>query len=309
MAGKKIQTQSKELAKAKRIEQLLTMAWNTTSRARILAITSQILELDPDNIEAMVLKADRIENPEKRLEILEHAFNVLNSVEHLKHELRIMYRIALLQRLSYVCYGFGRHNKAFEYCNEAITFSEENFDPEEDENYISMKSMRYRLLIEKKQWQTILAYSMKDEDRTPGWAYSRLIAAWVLSPKNKRQLSCAKLFWDALLTGTDIPFYMLGFFEEPDYDDDEETREEFDFSIMYYDVLSVTDDFYNWFSRGVVLFGLLTNRFEGKERDYMIDALDSLGGFHDYEKMSKILVEGDDMSVIEAMAANKCLLD
>ena len=41
----------------------------------------------------------------------------------------------------------------------------------------------------------------------------------------------------------------------------------------------------------------------------MIDALDSLGGFHDYEKMSKILVEGDDMSVIEAMAANKCLLD
>ncbi len=41
----------------------------------------------------------------------------------------------------------------------------------------------------------------------------------------------------------------------------------------------------------------------------MIDALDSLGGFNDYEKMKAVLVEGDDMAVIEALAANKCLTD
>ena len=256
----------------------------------------------------MVLKADHTEGSEKRLEILEHALDVLNKSESLKPELRTMYTIALKQRLAYLCYGIGKHNKAFNYCNEAIEFSEKHFDPEEDENYLSMKSMRYRLLIERKQWQEILTSAMKDEDHTPGWAYSRLVAAWVLSPKPKK-LSCAKLFWDALLKGPDIPFYMLGFFEEPDYDEDDETKNEFDFSVMYYDVISVSEDFYNWFSRGVVLFGLLTNRFEGKERDYMIDALDSLGGFKDYEKMTKILVEGDDMAVIEAMAANKCLLD
>ncbi|MBR0315400.1 MAG: hypothetical protein IJQ99_00835 [Synergistaceae bacterium] len=103
---------------------------------------------------------------------------------------------------------------------------------------------------------------------------------------------------------------MLGFFDEPEDDEDDESIiSDFDFAVLYYDVLSFSDYFHDWFSRGVVLFGLLSNRFEGKERDYMIDALDSLGGFNDYERMSKILVEGDDMAVIEAMAANKCLID
>ena len=53
-----------------RITQLLTMAWSTSSPARELAIANQILELDADNIEALIMKADQTENQDIRLELL-----------------------------------------------------------------------------------------------------------------------------------------------------------------------------------------------------------------------------------------------
>ena len=84
-------------------------------------------------------------------------------------------------------------------------------------------------------------------------------------------------------------------------------REEFEFALMYYDAFSISDDFFNWFSRGAILFGLLSNRFDAKEREYMLDVIDTLGGYEEYEKMSKVLVEADDAAIIEALAANKCL--
>ena len=68
------------------------------------------------------------------------------------------------------------------------------------------------------------------------------------------------------------------------------------------------DEFYNWFSKGVILFGLLSGRFEDNEQDSMIDALDNLGGFDEYEKLKNILVETEDRAVIEALIANKSLM-
>ncbi len=41
----------------------------------------------------------------------------------------------------------------------------------------------------------------------------------------------------------------------------------------------------------------------------MIDALDNLGGFDEYERMKNILVETEDSAVIEALTANKCLVN
>ncbi len=295
--------------KAKRIEQLLSMAWTTESTARILAITGQILELDPNNIEALIMRADNTKDAEERVKFLRRGVEALNAPENFAmHDSKVLYTIALNQRLAYSLLMLGKHDEAYEVCDTVVKFSEENYDNEEDENYESMKSLRYRLLIYRKEWQKILALTMQDEDHTAGWAYAKLVSAWELSPEPKQKV-CANLFWNALMKGPDIPFYMLGFFEEPDEDDDAQTQDDFQFALLYYDVLSISDEFYNWFSRGVTLFGLLSNRFEGREREYMIDTLDSLGGFNDYEKMSAILVEGDDMAVIEALAANKCLTD
>lgn len=295
--------------KTKRIEQLLSMAWSTESTARILAITGQILEIDPNNIEALIMRADNTKDTEERIKLLRRGIEALNTPENFaQHENKILYTIALNQRLAYSLLMLGNYDEAYEACDMVIKFSEENYDTEEDENYENMKSLRYRLLIYREEWQKILALAMQDEDHTAGWAYAKLVSAWMLSPEPKQKV-CANLFWTALMKGPDIPFYMLGFFEEPDENEDDEIHNDFQFALLYYDVLSISDEFYNWFSRGVILFGLLSNRFEGREREYMIDALDSLGGFNDYEKMKAVLVEGDDMAVIEALAANKCLTD
>ena len=54
---------------------------------------------------------------------------------------------------------------------------------------------------------------------------------------------------------------------------------------------------------------VLSGRFEKKEQDYLIDVLDGLGGFDEYEKMKNIIVETEDNLVLEALAAHKCLTD
>ena len=105
----------------------------------------------------------------------------------------------------------------------------------------------------------------------------------------------------------DVPFYLLGYFQEPDDNASDRSHEEFDFALLFYDALSVSEDFFNWFTRGTILFGLLSGRFEEREREYLLDVLDTLGGYEEYERMSGMIVEGDDEAVIEMLAANKCL--
>ncbi|MBQ3654039.1 MAG: hypothetical protein II954_06455, partial [Synergistaceae bacterium] len=120
---------------------------------------------------------------------------------------------------------------------------------------------------------------------------------------------CANMFWDALILAPDVPFYMLGYLPEPDETDGEEAQENFDFAVMYYDTISVSEEFLRWFTRGVILFGLLSQRFDEKEREYLLDVLDTLGGYEEYERMSSIILESDDAAIIEMLAANKCLGD
>ena len=114
------------------------------------------------------------------------------------------------------------------------------------------------------------------------------------------------MFWDALIIAPDVPFYMLGYYGEPEDGDD---NGDFDFALIYSDVVNMSDDFREWFTRGTALFGLLTNRFDGREREYMLDVLDAFGGYEEYERMSGIMMEADDESVIETLAANKCLTE
>ncbi len=276
------------------------MAWNTRSTARTLAIVNQILEIDPDNTEALIMKADNTEAPEARAQLLFKALNSLNSPESFNPDDKDLLFTVINQRLAYTFFAMSKLDEAFEFCEKALASDEDT----EDEG--AMKSLYYRILLERREWQKILAETLRDDERSLAWAYARLIAAYMIAPENGRRV-CAGMFWDALMLAPDVPFYMLGYFEEPDDDAEPEAHNDFDFALMYYDTVSVSDDFYNWFSRGVILFGLLSGRFDEKEREYMVDALDSLGGYEEYEKMSRILIEGDDEAVIEALAANKCL--
>ena len=103
-----------------------------------------------------------------------------------------------------------------------------------------------------------------------------------------------------------MPFYILGYLEEPNDDDSPKKHEEFNFAVMFFDILSISDEFFRWFARGSLLFGLLSGRMDS-EYEKMIEILESLDGLEEYEAMNKILIERDDIAVIEMLAAHKCL--
>ncbi len=291
---------------ASRVEQLLNMAWNSTNDKHTVSLARQVLEISPDNTDALLLIADNTENHEERIKIIKHAIDTLNKNEKYDDDEKLLFLLTLNYRLSYTYFAEKKLDEALFYSEESLKIIADSDDSDVLENYEDVKALYYRILIERKEWKRILADTMKDEIHGLSWAYARLIAAWFTAPGMSKSV-CSNMFWDALILSPDVPFYMLGYLEEPDGDADESTQEDFDFALMYYDALSISEDFMNWFTRGVILFGLLTGRFDEREREYVLDVIDTLGGYEEYEKMSSILVEGDDRAVIEMLAANKCL--
>ena len=291
-----------------RIDQLLSMAWNTKSTARTLAIISQILEIDPDNVDALIMKADNTQDSDARNQILMQALESLNKPENFSMDERDILLYVVNQRLAFSMFYANKFRESFTFCEAALNSDAVDDNPDAEASREDLKALYYRLLIEAEDWKRILAETMRDEDHSLAWGYSRLIAAWMIAPNDARRI-CAGMFWDVLMMGPDVPFYILGIFPEPDDSAKLQAHEEFDFAVLYYDAASVSEDFYRWFNRGAILFGLLSGRFEEREREYLLDVLDTLGGYEEYERMSKIIVEGDDEAVIEMLAANKCLTD
>ena len=282
------------------------MAWNTQSTARTLAIVNQILEIDPDNIDALVMKADNTENPAEATNILARALGAIDKPGNVSDDDKDVFLYVVNQRLAFTLFYNNKFTESLSFCEAALKYSEAVDEPDAEAMKSALKSLYYRLLVMRGQWQRILAETLRDEEHSLAWGYSRLIAAWMLAPDNARHI-CANMFWDVLILAPDVPFYLLGYFEEPDDNASDKSHEEFDFALLFYDALSVSNDFFNWFTRGTILFGLLSGRFEEREREYLLDVLDTLGGYEEYERMSGIIVEGDDEAVIEMLAANKCL--
>ncbi len=285
------------------------MAYSTNSTARVLAITDQILELDHDNPEALILKADRINGEDRKISLLKRALDSLMKPENENYRDRDFLLFEVNEGLALMYFVKDKFHEAFKYCCEAIKILDEHEDFRDtiDEDYGYLKSVYYRAMIELHEWQKILSATMRDDEHNTAWAYSRLIATYMLAPEHGHVY--ANMFWDFLRISPEVSFYMLGYYDEPDDNADIETVEDFNFALMFYDTLNVSEDFRNWFERGVILFGLLTNRFDSREHDYMIDALDVLGGYDEYERMSRMIVEGDDEAVIEMLAANRCMTE
>lgn len=312
LSGMWINMKDKHETREARISQLLEMAYDTNSKARVIAIAEQVLELDHDNPEALLLKAEHTKSNDRKTALLKRALESLNKSENINYNDRDYLLYQINEGLALMSFMADDYREAFKYCVEAsrILNEHEDFryslDVIDDDNGYFM-TVYYRVMIELKEWQKILAESMRDEYHSTSWAYSRLIAAYMLAPEHGRVY--ANMFWDFLRISPEAPFYLLGYYDEPDDNDDENSLDDFNFALMFYDTLTISDDFKNWFNRGTILFGLLTNRFDSREHDYMIDALDVLGGYEEYEKISGMIVEGDDEAVIELLSSNQCLTD
>ena len=302
---------------ATEVEELLDRAYESEDEAEIAELVNRALEIEPDNPEALLLRADMTDDDEERLSILTGAVDavrtVLNGMDKPDEDLESVY-MALTQRLAFTLFSVGDDEAA-------LPLAEELISRDIDDGGTS-KSLYYRILIERQEWARILDETRDDTDHQLGWAYARMAALFMTGDRK----AAASMFWDALIMAPNVPFYMLGYMPEPGSDGqdvlvsasaqggarltqtDGEDDEDFNFACLYEDVWSLSRDMLNWFSRGVILFGLLSGRLNS-DRDSMLEILDSLGGRAEYEKMSGIIRDSDDETIIETLAAHRCLVD
>ena len=296
------------------VDELLDSAYESDDEAEITELVERALEIEPDNPEALLLRADMTDDDEERLSILTGALDavsaVLKQLDEPDEDLENV-RLALTQRLSFTLFSVGD-------CEAALPLAEELVKHDLDDGGAA-KSLYYRILIEENDWQRILNETAEDTDHQLGWAYARLAALFMTGNRK----AAAAMFWDALIMAPDVPFYMLGYAQEPEDENDGQgcpsvasgagsaglraaEEEDFNFACLYEDVWSLSRDMLNWFSRGVILFGLLSGRFGG-ERSGMEEILSSLGGREEYDRMSGIIKDSDDAAIIETLAAHHCL--
>ena len=282
-------------------DELLDLAYNAEDDAEISELVDKALELEPDNPEALLLLSDITEDADERLSILLSTLDNLHDVLHdlniphelyNEHELGVVY-LALMQRAAFTLFEVGDDEQAMEFCERLLKY---NLDDDG-----AIKSLYYRILIERQEWQRILDESLNDDNHELGWAYARVAAAFML----KDLKSAAKYFWEALMMSPNAPFYMLGYLSEPVDEDNTQELNDFNFAVLYADVWALSRDLLNWFSRNVILFGLLSGRFAGQERE-MSEILKSLKGDKDYSKLKNIIKirrinPKNDVELIEAI--------
>jgi tetratricopeptide (TPR) repeat protein len=285
------------------IYEILDRAYESEDSGEIADLAEQALALDPENPEALLLKADLIDDDDERLPYLEKALEEarkyfqkegLSGEDIWEDDMGPVY-LGALQRAAYTLFSLEQDDRSFELVEELLRY--------DHEDQTMAKTLYYRILLEREEWSRALEETMKETTRGLGWAYARLIASFMLSGgKNEKNLGKVnKMLWDAVRMAPNVPFYMLGYVPDPV---DETEEDDFHFSLLYENVWPTSSQtLRNWFSKATILFGLLTGRF-GQESDDMEEILASLGGASDYEELSRHLKsESDDKPVLDALVS------
>jgi hypothetical protein len=118
----------------------------------------------------------------------------------------------------------------------------------------------------------LLEETRGEDNSDPAVTHSRAIASFRLSGACR---SSYNELWKAFLSGPDIPFYILGYFDEP-LDDSEEAEEEYNFSLLFEDIWSSDMDLINWLARATILLGLAASLFAGENTEKMLILADAL---------------------------------
>lgn len=256
-----------------RIEELLDQAYSTDDPEEMENLAREVLQLEEDNVEALILLADTLEYSEEKIGLLEKAQDLLaeemegiplDSAESILDDDYGMLYVAVMQRLGFALLSEGRNEEALEMANKII-----GFDPEEE---TLGKTLLYRVLLEMGRDKEVLEEALKDKNPGLVAAHSKAIASFRLSGPTKGSY---RALWEAFSYGPSVPFYILGYLEEPE-EEPEELTEDYNFGLLFEDIWSSDHELLNWMTRGAILLGLTAGLFPQEMTEKMMILADAL---------------------------------
>jgi tetratricopeptide (TPR) repeat protein len=273
-----------------RIEELLEEAYSTDDPEKMERLAREILELEKDNVEALIILADTLEYSEEKIAVLEKARGLLaDAVENIRlasgesfldDDSGMLY-LAVMQRLGFALFSDGRNEEAL-----AIAREIELLDPERE---TLGRTLLYRVLLEMQQDSEVLEETLKDKEKSPAMAHSRAIASFRLSGAN---LTSYRFLWEAFSAGPDIPFFILGYLDEPK-DESDEAEEDYSVALLFEDIWSSENELLKWLTRGTILLGLTASVFPPENTEKMMVLADALD-IAEFAEDAMVAVESRD---------------
>jgi len=297
-----------------KIDILLSEAYLSEDEQRIREIAEELIDKAPENPEVLVLMADSVNEDEKKVEYLEKALEIAEALlpdnyqkmgsELMDDDSGMLY-VGILQRLGFVLFSEMDTQRALELAREIMKYDLE------DETF--SRTLFYRCMLDMGNYEDILRNIEKESVLNPAVRYSRAIALYKLYGAS---LQACEALWDIFRNSPDIPFYLIGYWQEPD-GIDMEAMENYNFSIFFEDPWSREEELLLWLGRASVLFGYFTERLSKEAEGNIDNLLKELDMDEDLEmygpEIKRALEDTDpldiherDIIVCELLASREC---
>lgn len=295
------------------INSLLDQAYGSDDNEEIKALSTKVLEIDPDHPEGLLLLADATEDPEQQVSLLEKALpsakkkfedSLANEDSEFPDSDPWLLYIGVLQRLGFALFPDGDLQRVIRIAQDLV-----DNDPEDR---TLGKTLYYRCLIEMERYGEVLEKCMNDDNITPARQHSRALSLFALEGATDDSYAA---LWDVFKVEADIPFFLLGYWPEPD-EEDEREEEDFHFSLLFEEAWSQSEEMLNWLAKATVLFGYFTHRLNERTLeniDVLVSSLELDDAFDELSRKVEMEVSRDqylglrekDMEIIDILAGSR----
>lgn len=237
------------------LDELLEAMYDEEDPEKAERLASQILDVSPENPEALFMLADLTESAEEAVALTERAVEKLRCLVEANpgDEEFALFLVEGLQRLGFAYIFDENGTKALESAEALLRMA-----TEENDGAYWAKAIRYVGLLQTGQYANVLEEVLADGEKTPFSAHAQAIATLELAGHGKESFQA---LLEAFRVAPNLPFYLLDYWDAPDPDeDDEEMQLEFSAATLLHPVWVQTEERIMALSTVTTFFGYLTDR-------------------------------------------------